>query len=126
MRDIFLPAAQLFVIAIENILRGDVGNLTRQFRLMFDIGDETGVQTCVIPEHGQGACGRRMGGTRANGAFAGIETSLRPTRVFVRVTRPAGENVDQRSLALVKVFLLHACSCTSLCSTDLWIGCFFL
>ena len=28
VRGIFLPAAQLFVIAIENILRGGVGNLT--------------------------------------------------------------------------------------------------
>ena len=28
VRDISLPVAQLFVIAIENILRGDVGNLT--------------------------------------------------------------------------------------------------
>ena len=29
VRGISLPVAQLFVIAIENILRGDVGNLTR-------------------------------------------------------------------------------------------------
>ena len=31
VRGISLPVAQLFVIAIENILRGDVGNLTRSF-----------------------------------------------------------------------------------------------
>ena len=32
-RGISLPAAQLFVIAIENILRGCVGNLTRKITL---------------------------------------------------------------------------------------------
>ena len=32
VRGISLPAAQLFVIVIENILRGGVGNLTRRIK----------------------------------------------------------------------------------------------